>query len=117
MRVTCSASVPQDEQTFLINFNLINERCLAIRAVYDAKCHMIKTEPMVLEILFDRLVLWITSMFPERIMLASQGFTVILKRDIYKTVEKCMSVKIGCPTVKSQFQFLKLLAHDKINFR
>ena len=29
-RVTCSASVPQDGQTFLINFNLINERCLAI---------------------------------------------------------------------------------------
>ena len=40
----------QDEQTFLINFNLINERCLAIRVVRDAECHMITTEPMVLSL-------------------------------------------------------------------
>jgi hypothetical protein len=30
LRVTWSASVLQDEQKFLINFNLINKRCLAI---------------------------------------------------------------------------------------
>ena len=65
LRVTCSAHVPQDEPTFLINFNLINERCLAIRVVCDAKCHITTTEPMVLEICFDRQVLWITSMFQE----------------------------------------------------
>ena len=41
LRVTCPMSVLQDEQTFLINFNLINERYLAIRVVRDAKCHMI----------------------------------------------------------------------------
>jgi hypothetical protein len=29
-----SASVLQDEQKFLINVNMINERCLAIRALY-----------------------------------------------------------------------------------
>ena len=32
---------------------------------------------MVLDIRFDRQVLWITSVFPERIMLANQGFTVL----------------------------------------
>ena len=41
-------SVPQDEQTFLINFNLINERCLAIRVVRDTERHMVTTEPMFL---------------------------------------------------------------------
>ena len=65
IRVTCSASAPQDEQTFLINFNLINERCLAIRVVRDAEYHVITTEPTVLEIHSDRQVLWITSMLPE----------------------------------------------------
>ena len=40
---------------------------------------MITTEPMVLEIRFDIRVLWITSMFPERIMLTNQGFTVYQK--------------------------------------
>jgi hypothetical protein len=34
LRVTWSVSVFQDEQKFLINFNLINERCLAIRVLY-----------------------------------------------------------------------------------
>ena len=58
-------SVPQDEQTFLIKFNLINELCLAVRVGSDAECHMITTEPMVLEIPFDRRVLWITSVFPQ----------------------------------------------------
>ena len=43
-------SVLQDEQTFLINFNLINEGCLAIRVVHDTKCHMITTEPIVLSL-------------------------------------------------------------------
>ena len=66
----------QDEQTLLINFNLMNERYLAIEAVCDTKHQMITTEPMVLEISFDTQVLWITSMFPERILLANQGFTV-----------------------------------------
>ena len=73
--VTCPMSVPQDEQAFLINFTLINERCLAIRVVHDAKSHMITTEPKVLEIHFDIGVLWITSMFPEHIMLTNQGGT------------------------------------------
>ena len=77
MRVTCSVSVPRDEQTFLINFNLRNERCLAIRGVGDAECHVITIEPMVLEICFDIQVLWLTSMLPERITLAKQGFTVL----------------------------------------
>jgi hypothetical protein len=34
LRVTWAASVLQDEQKFLIHFNLINERCLAIRVPY-----------------------------------------------------------------------------------
>ena len=58
-------SVPQDEQTFLINFNLINEQCLTMRVVCDTKRYMITTEPMALEISFDIQVLWIISMFPE----------------------------------------------------
>ena len=48
MRATCSASVPEDEQTFLINFNLINEWGLAIWVGPDTKCHMITTGLMVL---------------------------------------------------------------------
>ena len=64
------------QQTFLINFNLINERCLAIWVVCYAKCQVIITEPMVLKIRFDIQVLWITSMFPELIMLTNQGFAV-----------------------------------------
>ena len=39
-------SVPQDEQTFLISFNLINEQCLAIGVVRDDECHVITTAPM-----------------------------------------------------------------------
>jgi hypothetical protein len=34
LRVTWSASVLQDKQKILINFNLINERCLAIWVLY-----------------------------------------------------------------------------------
>jgi hypothetical protein len=34
LRVTLSVSVLQEEQTFLTNFNLINEPCLAIRVLY-----------------------------------------------------------------------------------
>jgi hypothetical protein len=41
LRVTWSASVLQDEQKFLINFNLINERGLAIRVLLSAERHMI----------------------------------------------------------------------------
>ena len=63
--VSYSASVPENKQTFLINFNLINEQCLAIQVVCDVKRHMVTTEPMVLEIGFDIQVLWITNMFPE----------------------------------------------------
>ena len=48
LQVTCSASVPQEEGTFLVNFNLINEQCLAIQVVRDAKHHIITTELMVL---------------------------------------------------------------------
>ena len=73
----CSAHVPQDERTFLINFNLINERRLAVRVISDAECHMITPEPTALEILFDIRALWMTSMFPERIMLRNQGLTVV----------------------------------------
>ena len=35
----------------------------------------VTTEPTVLEIHFDIQVLWVTSMFPERITLTNQGFT------------------------------------------
>ena len=59
------SSVPQDEQTFLINFNLLNEQRLAIRVVRDVERHMITTEPKVPEIRFDIKVLWIISMFLE----------------------------------------------------
>ena len=45
-----SASVPQDEPTFLINFNLMNERCLAIGVRRGTRCHMMTTEPMVLSL-------------------------------------------------------------------
>jgi hypothetical protein len=34
LQVTWSASVLQDEHKFLINFNLMNEQCLAIRVLY-----------------------------------------------------------------------------------
>jgi hypothetical protein len=34
LRLTWSASVLQDEQKLLINFNFINEQCLAIRVLY-----------------------------------------------------------------------------------
>ena len=37
----------QNEQTFLINFNLMNKLFLAIQVVRDAEYHMITTEPMV----------------------------------------------------------------------
>ena len=43
-------SVLQDKQTFLINFNLINKRCPAIRVVRDVKCHMNTTEAVVLSL-------------------------------------------------------------------
>ena len=78
MWITCLTSVLQDKQTFLINFNLINNRCLATRVVCDTERHMITTEPMVLEIHFDIQALWITSMFLEQIMFTNQGFTVCL---------------------------------------
>ena len=48
--VTCSASVLQDEKTFLINFNLINEWCLKIWVVHDTNYHMIISEPTVLSL-------------------------------------------------------------------
>ena len=35
-------------KTFLINFNLINKKCLTIWVVCDAECRIITTEPMVL---------------------------------------------------------------------
>ena len=76
MRVTCSARAPQDEETFLVNFNLINERRLAIRVVHDAEHRTTTAEPMVLEVRFDIRVLWMTSVFPETIMLANQGVSV-----------------------------------------
>ena len=60
-----------------MNFNLINEPCLTVRVVCDAECHVITTEPLVLELRFDIQVLWITSLFLVRILLANQGFTVL----------------------------------------
>ena len=48
-----------------------------MQIVRDAERHMITTGPMDLEVCFDIQVLWITNMFPEQIMLASQGFTVL----------------------------------------
>ena len=39
---------------------------------------MVATEPVVLEIRFDVQAPWITIMLLERIMLADQGFTVLL---------------------------------------
>ena len=51
--------VPQDKQTFLIGFNLINKRCLAIRGVHDLEWHMITTEPMVLLSLSLTAGLWV----------------------------------------------------------
>ena len=71
-----SASVPQAQQTLLIHFKLINECCLAIRVVGDVQRHTTATESVVLEVCFGVRVLWITSLFPEQIMLANQGFTV-----------------------------------------
>ena len=58
-------SVPQDKQTFLVYFNLIHERYLAVCVELDAESHMITTEPTVLEIRFDIRALWITSVVPE----------------------------------------------------
>ena len=54
----------------------MNERCLVIQVVRDAERHMITTELKVFEIRFDIRALWMTSVFPERIMLANQGVTV-----------------------------------------
>ena len=62
--MTCSAGVPQDEQTLLIGVTPVNERRRATGVVPDAECHSGTTEPMVLEIQ-DIQVLWITSMFLE----------------------------------------------------
>ena len=76
MRGTCSAGVPQDEQTLPLNFNLVNKRCLAVRTVRVTERHVLTTEPMVLEIRFDTQVLWVTSMLLERIMLTNQGSAV-----------------------------------------
>ena len=48
---------------------------------------MTPAEPMVLGIRFDEQV-WITDMFPEQIMLANQGFTVICpKTHVYNVVK------------------------------
>ena len=65
----------------------MNERCLAIRVVRDAECHMvtigpqrITAEPMVLEIRFEIRVLWMTGTFPEQIMLTV--FTTSTKGEI-----------------------------------
>ena len=88
-----SARVLQDQQTFLINFNLINERRLAIRVVCVPECHVITTEPVVLEIRFDIRVLWITSLFPEQIKLASQGLTVFVFQQRYIRFLKKNEVK------------------------
>ena len=60
-----------------MNFNLINEPCLTVRVARDAECHVITTEPLVLELRSDIQVLWITSLFLVRILLANQGFTVL----------------------------------------
>lgn len=51
-----------------------------MRGVRDAQCHVITTEPMILDIRFDIRVLWIKSVFPDWIMLSNQGFTVFKTR-------------------------------------
>jgi hypothetical protein len=53
LRVTWPASVLQDKQKFLINFNLINERCLAILYYLyasSAECHVITSRSGLLVI-------------------------------------------------------------------
>ena len=77
-KLFCACAFAQDGQTFLINVNLVNERGLATQVVRDARCHMITAEPVVLEICFDIRVLWMTSVFPEGVMLANQGFTLFI---------------------------------------
>ena len=47
-----------------------------MRVLHDTERHVITTESVVLEIHFDTRVLWMTSVFPEGIMLTNQGFTV-----------------------------------------
>ena len=54
-QLVCECSA-RHKETFLINFNLINERCLAIQVVRDAKRHMITTEPMILSLSFCGIV-------------------------------------------------------------
>ena len=54
------------------------------QAVQDNECHMITTEPMILEIHFDIQVLWMTSVFLEPIMLTNHSFTVSL--EIFRVV-------------------------------
>ena len=90
----CSASVPPDEQAFLINFNLINERHLAIQVVCDAErqSHDQNWANGSWNSLWDTsdldykhgfgLQAWITSMLLEWIMLPHQGCTVpgVLKK-------------------------------------
>ena len=75
LRGTCPERILQDEQTFLIHFNSINEPCPATRVARDVECHEITTERKDLGIRFDIRVLWITSRFLEPIMLTNQDFT------------------------------------------
>ena len=61
--------------------------------VCDAECHMITPEPMVLKILFDIRMLWITSKFPEQITPTNQGFTVYILGG-HRSVHSNQGVKI-----------------------
>ena len=85
----------QDEQTFLINFNLINEWCLGIRVVHDAEYHVITSEPMVLSLSLSSLLLSLSFFlqdsgwsFPMLKCLVS-GHSVWQKWVIFQNVGRC----------------------------
>ena len=79
-------SVPQDEQTFLINFSLIDEWYLTIQVVRDAECHMITTEPMVPLSFFLAMGLWV--MVSHAWMLSLRPW-YLEKSLIFQNVERC----------------------------
>ena len=63
-----------------------------------AECHMITAEPMALEICLDLQVLWITSTFPERIMLTNQGFTILPCLDFLRDLCKRQLLQCVLPS-------------------
>lgn len=47
LRITHPVDIPQDKQTFLVNFNLINGQCLAIWVGNSTKHHIITVMPLM----------------------------------------------------------------------